>query len=353
MIRASSCKGFRPKHQCAASTHTPRRACALPLSSSTSACEQIGSITMSTNFAGVLTPNNLENRFHSSVSSGKENKLFWYLHVWRRSSWAWPDLFVFVNREVLGLLVSKVTVGTLDHRWKHCRVHKTNNAHPTHRPADCFIDLYRCVFLKGTQRSSGCNWSTRESGKEGNRLFHPPDVWIIWLWCFSSKKQIDEQSSYLLVWFSQFLTSSYLLVFQGRNGADGARGIPGEAGPKVQRSLGSPVNVYAFVTWTDGTNGLQGDRGFDGLPGLPGEKGHRVSWWAGRGGRRAGIQTLKLQAGTKNEALTLSLRHIRGWCVVQRLPPLRLVGSRSDGSLSPYISSAILTNLVQNRLAYV
>uniref|UniRef100_A0A8C3B512 Collagen, type XI, alpha 1b n=1 Tax=Cyclopterus lumpus TaxID=8103 RepID=A0A8C3B512_CYCLU len=36
----------------------------------------------------------------------------------------------------------------------------------------------------------------------------------------------------------------------GRNGADGARGMPGEGGSK-------------------------GDRGFDGLPGLPGEKGHR------------------------------------------------------------------------------
>lgn len=225
----------------------------------------------------------MENWFNSSVSSGTENKLFrvhsfWYLHVWHRSSAAWPDLFVFVNREVPGLLVSKVTVGTLDHRWKHCCVHETNNMHQPHRPAKGFIRLYWCVFLKGTQRSSGCNWSTREGGKEGNRPFQPQDVWIIWLWSFSSKKQIDKQLSYLLVRFSQYLTSSYLLVFQGRNGVDGARGIPGEAGPKVQRSLASPVNDYVFVTWTDGTNWLQGDRGFDGLPGLPGEKGHRVSW---------------------------------------------------------------------------
>lgn len=56
--------------------HTPRRACALPLSSSTSACEQIGSITMSTNFAGFLTPNTLQDWFNSSVSSGMEKKLF-------------------------------------------------------------------------------------------------------------------------------------------------------------------------------------------------------------------------------------------------------------------------------------
>lgn len=177
MIRASSCKGFRPKHQCAASTHSQACMCA----SSVLLHVSLWAEWIHNNEHKLfLTPNNLENWCNSSVSSGTENKhfrvpSFWYLHVWHWPSAAWPDLFVFVNREVLGLLVSKVTVGTLDHRWKHCCVHETNNTHQPHRPAEGFIHLYWCVFLKGTQRSSGCNWSTREGGKEGNTPFHPQD----------------------------------------------------------------------------------------------------------------------------------------------------------------------------------
>ncbi len=85
------------------------------------------------------------------------------------------------------------------------------------------------------------------------------------------------------MWFLCSLTW-YLCVLQGRNGADGARGMPGEAGPKVKHTAGYPLNQWVCrgCVWKeiDRANHLflfQGDRGFDGLPGLPGEKGHRVS----------------------------------------------------------------------------
>lgn len=73
-----------------------------------------------------------------------------------------------------------------------------------------------------------------------------------------------------------------MLILKGRNGADGARGIPGEAGPKVNvRTINvnskSTMYVYKLTDQTFTTVLFQGDRGFDGLPGLPGEKGHRVS----------------------------------------------------------------------------
>ncbi|EPY75780.1 hypothetical protein CB1_001564001, partial [Camelus ferus] len=117
---------------------------------------------------------------------------------------------------------------------------------------------------------------------------------------------------------------------RGRAGSDGARGMPGQTGPKVgccwpPPSAGTTVSVVTVVnTWSrdehavmmsddvgnllssgeglgegqlgpvrrarcheDGAgrasraapvcsgHGAQGDRGFDGLAGLPGEKGHR------------------------------------------------------------------------------
>ena len=78
---------------------------------------------------------------------------------------------------------------------------------------------------------------------------------------------------------------------QGRNGADGARGMPGEAGGKVNTGdlFSHNPQVFAHGAICDLRQEVQlpstcvflyllsqGDRGFDGLPGLPGEKGHRV-----------------------------------------------------------------------------
>lgn len=76
-------------------------------------------------------------------------------------------------------------------------------------------------------------------------------------------------------------------VSQGRSGADGARGMPGETGSKVRLFI-TRLAAHHFNLWDCcyranlgclGRSALvaQGDRGFDGLPGLPGEKGHRVS----------------------------------------------------------------------------
>lgn len=67
--------------------------------------------------------------------------------------------------------------------------------------------------------------------------------------------------------------------WQGRSGADGARGLPGDTGPKV----GDTIKIGAWGDCQVEDSGfrwclfVQGDRGFDGLPGLPGEKGQRVS----------------------------------------------------------------------------
>lgn len=117
----------------------------------------------------------------------------------------------------------------------------------------------------------------------------------------------------------------YLRILQGRNGADGARGIPGEAGPKVE-PFSQFFDVYMFVARNDRASYLfQGDRGFDGLPGLPGDKGHRVSLrreMAGVAGEQWGSPaSLQLAPGTRTKALTLSLQQIWGWLAVQRLPP--------------------------------
>lgn len=73
-----------------------------------------------------------------------------------------------------------------------------------------------------------------------------------------------------------------MLTLKGRNGADGARGIPGEAGPKVNvRTINanrkSTTRLWKLKDRPFVPVLFQGDRGFDGLPGLPGEKGHRVS----------------------------------------------------------------------------
>lgn len=66
---------------------------------------------------------------------------------------------------------------------------------------------------------------------------------------------------------------------QGRSGADGARGLPGDTGPKVGDGAGTEACGNARVKDSRPSCCLfvQGDRGFDGLPGLPGEKGQRVS----------------------------------------------------------------------------
>lgn len=45
------------------------------------------------------------------------------------------------------------------------------------------------------------------------------------------------------MWFPRSLTW-YSRVLQGRNGADGARGMPGEAGSKVKNTPGYPVNQW-------------------------------------------------------------------------------------------------------------
>lgn len=98
-------------------------------------------------------------------------------------------------------------------------------------------------------------------------------------------------------------------VSQGRAGADGARGMPGEPGSKVPHAITHPFMFITHVTTYEEIAycfhkallrancspwwlccvvvllcgdilccvSAQGDRGFDGLPGLPGEKGHRVS----------------------------------------------------------------------------
>lgn len=67
------------------------------------------------------------------------------------------------------------------------------------------------------------------------------------------------------------------LSSQGRPGADGARGLPGDTGPKVGPGPGLEGGTVGGREPRSAGFLCQGDRGFDGLPGLPGEKGQRVS----------------------------------------------------------------------------
>lgn len=83
------------------------------------------------------------------------------------------------------------------------------------------------------------------------------------------------------IFSSSTWTLNCLLFVQGRAGADGARGMPGQTGTKVLKTSSSCIRNDIFITLVvEALNFLfvfQGDRGFDGLAGLPGEKGHRVS----------------------------------------------------------------------------
>lgn len=126
-------------------------------------------------------------------------------------------------------------------------------------------------------------------GKSGRR--------VSMLICVS---EIEEQSTHTQLFIYSFCRTfpRFLCLFlQGRAGADGARGMPGESGPKVMFSsseapplnlertfclnqvLVDPKKLQKTTTEVILTHVCvsQGDRGFDGLPGLPGDKGHRVS----------------------------------------------------------------------------
>lgn len=206
MIRASSCKGFRPKHQCAASTHS--QACMCAPSVLLHVCLWADWIHNNEHKL-FLTPNNLEKVY---LQERRTNLLGFKVFDTYTC-----DIDLLQPDQICLCLSTGRSWGSWSQRWQWglwtTGEHIVVSMKPTTRMS--LTDLlkalitYTDVFsLKGTQRSSGCNWSTREGGKEGNRPFHPQDVWIIWLWSFSSRKQIDEQLSYLHVWCARYLTSS-------------------------------------------------------------------------------------------------------------------------------------------------
>lgn len=91
----------------------------------------------------------------------------------------------------------------------------------------------------------------------------------------------------------------FLRVFQGRNGADGARGIPGEAGPKVEPSLGSSMLTCLLHKMTEHHICFRATEGLTASLVFLEKKG--TGWaWGERGGHAVGLQTsLKLQSGTR------------------------------------------------------
>lgn len=228
MIRASSCKGFRPKHQCAASTHS--QACMCVPSVLLHVCLWADWIHNNEHKL-FLTTNTLENWFNSSVSSATNFLGFTVFYTYT------CDIDLLQPDQICLCLSTGRSWGSWSQRWRWglwttgenivVSIRPTTHIGLTDRPKALFTytDLFSSKGPRGLQGATG------PPGKAGKR------VTDIWLWSFSSRKQIDKQLGDLLVWFPQYLTSSYLLVFQGRNGADGARGIPGEAGPKVRNAL--------------------------------------------------------------------------------------------------------------------
>ncbi|KAK2509090.1 hypothetical protein MC885_010568 [Smutsia gigantea] len=91
----------------------------------------------------------------------------------------------------------------------------------------------------GPQGPRGPQGLTGPPGKAGRRV---SDLGVGWVWVGDGGQSVEDHAP-ACSWTPR-------MHLQGRAGADGARGMPGEPGVK-------------------------GDRGFDGLPGLPGEKGHR------------------------------------------------------------------------------
>ncbi len=124
---------------------------------------------------------------------------------------------------------------------------------------------------RGIQGPSG-QWENLQESKKFLFIFHMHKRLLIFAFTWMSLKLAYGH-----------IISSLIFLWQGRAGADGARGMPGESGSKVQEYSQPHIcdmlySTYKYIVWMFLPSSFsQGDRGFDGLPGLPGEKGHRVS----------------------------------------------------------------------------
>lgn len=154
----------------------------------------------------------------------------------------------------------------------------------------------------------------------------------------------------------------YLRVLQGRNGADGARGMPGEAGPKVKYTPGYPINhgVPAGCVWEVAVPKRLTERTICCCVLLSGwQRFWRPAWssWRKRTQSKYGERVLGLvtEQGRRESVIkgfylcpkirscsllfldvdphwsqsvplcTLSLEQHQGWLVVQRPPPIHLM----------------------------